>query len=313
MLKAQGVGGGDEVIVPAFTFPATASAVALLGATPVLADVEPSTWNLDTTQASALRTPRTRVLLPVDQLGLTADVDAIADAASGVPVLVDAACSLGASDRSSRPAGSLGRMACISFHPRKTITTGEGGAVVCDDDALAHRLRQLRNHGIDGADVLEPSLNFRLTDFQAALALSQLDRLDDLVAARRAIAARYSERLARLTGSAVGRFQEPRGARHSYQTIGFILGESQPHGTDAPRSTAARDHLRAAMAERGVELGLAGWGLHRTRAYAAPAARFPVADELAARGVALPCWPGMPLEAADRVSDALVSLLEKTS
>ena len=148
-LAALDIGPGDDVLVPDFTFPATANVVALLGATPVLVDVDPATFN---TTADLLRpaiTPRTKAIMPVHLFGQPAEMQPILDLAAehGLAVVEDAACALGALYH-GRPCGSLGQLGCFSFHPRKVITTGEGGMIVTDDDALAERLRLLRNHGM---------------------------------------------------------------------------------------------------------------------------------------------------------------------
>ena len=311
-LQVAGVTAGDEVVVPDFTFPATASAAALLGARPVVVDVLPTTWNLDAAQAAAAVGPRTRVVMPVDQLGLPADEADLraAQVGNGVRIVVDAACSIGARDAAGRPAGARGELACLSFHPRKTVTTGEGGAVLCDDDELARRLRRLRNHGLESGDFQEPGYNLRLTDFQAAMGLGQLARLEEMVDARRAIAARYRERLEPLARAGRLRFQEPAGAHHPYQTMAIALAPPGPREIPGAqgRSMVHRDAVRAALAERGIEAGLAGWALHRTRAYQAPASRFPIADELFATGISLPCFPELPLASVDRVADALLAL-----
>src|SRR5262245_40904082 len=145
-LAALGIGPGDEVIIPAFTWVATANVVIHCGATPVLVDVDGTTFNIDPARIAAAVTPRTRAVMPVHQFGLCADWDAIAAAAPGIPLIEDAACAAGATYR-GRPAGTLGMAAAFSFHPRKVITTGEGGMLTTDDDHTAERARALRSHG----------------------------------------------------------------------------------------------------------------------------------------------------------------------
>ncbi len=153
-LYASGVGPGDEVIVPSLSFIATANAVWQCGATPVFADIDPRTYNLDPTAAERAITARTRVIMPVHQVGLPADMDRFLDIGKrhDVTIIEDAACAIGATYK-GRPVGSLGPLACFSFHPRKVITTGEGGIIAVHDPEVAERLRRLRAHAMDMSDL----------------------------------------------------------------------------------------------------------------------------------------------------------------
>jgi len=211
-LVAMGIGPGDEVIVPAFTWVATANVVVHCGATPVFVDVDERTYNLDPTLLAERLTPRTRAVIPVHLFGLCADMDAIrAVLPEDVLVLEDAACASGAAYR-GRPAGGLGHAGAFSFHPRKSITCGEGGMVTTDDDALAEHATRLRNHGAAVSeearhrsasafllpDFDEPGFNYRMTDLQAAVALVQLGKLDHFVAERDRWARWYAQELAAL-------------------------------------------------------------------------------------------------------------------
>jgi perosamine synthetase len=209
-LYALGVGPGDEVIVPSLSFIATANSVWQCGATPVFADVEPGTGNLSPEAAARAITPRTKAIMPVHQVGLPADMDAFFALAEqhSLHIVEDAACAIGATYK-GRQIGSLGAPACFSLHPRKVITTGEGGMITVHDEALADRLRKLRQHAMDLSDLArhgssevifesypERGFNARMTDLQAALGLTQLAALDDILAERRAIAGRYTAALA---------------------------------------------------------------------------------------------------------------------
>lgn len=209
-LLALDVGPGDEVIVPALTFIATANAVVHCGATPVLADVDSRTYNLDPGAAEAAITPRTKAILVVHQVGLPADIDAFADVGRrhGVALVEDAACALGARYR-GRPVGGHSPLVCFSFHPRKVITTGEGGMVLTSNDEYARRLRLLRQHGMSVPDtvrhntlqlVIERYLcvgyNYRMSDMHAAVGIAQHARLDQLVERRRALAVVYDRAFA---------------------------------------------------------------------------------------------------------------------
>src|SRR5262245_41064619 len=190
---ALGLEPGDEVLLPAYTFPATANVVALAGLTPVLVDVDPETMNLDPARVEV--GPRTRAILAVHLFGRPVRVEELPD----LPLLEDAAGALGAR-RLGRACGSLGVLGCLSFHPRKIVTTGEGGAITTDDERVADLTRRLRNHGwrsLADADMPEPGLNYRLSDILSAVGLPQLRRLDELLAARTRVAAGYAERLRR--------------------------------------------------------------------------------------------------------------------
>ena len=208
ILDSLGIGPGDEVIVPSFTWVATANVVCYCGATPVLCDVDPRTCNIDPADAAAKRTDRTKAVIPVHLFGLCADVDAVAEALPGVTIVEDAACAAGAACK-GRSAGSLATAGAFSFHPRKSITTGEGGMVTTNDDALAEMMNRKRNHGaslseeqrhagprpylLPAFDVL--GYNYRMTDIQACVGLVQFDKLDAFIARRDEMAGRYAVEL----------------------------------------------------------------------------------------------------------------------
>jgi perosamine synthetase len=208
-MASLGLQAGDEVVTTPLTFAATSNAVLYVGAEPRFADVDPGTLLLDPVAAAEAMTPRTRALAPVDYAGQPADYEslrAVARAAPGgpIPIVADAAHSLGAS-RGGRSVGTLADVTILSLHPAKILTTGEGGAVLTDDDDRAAFLRRFRNHGI-GSELaarrdwtyamVELGYNYRLTDVMAALGTSQLTRLDAFLASRRHLAARYRAALA---------------------------------------------------------------------------------------------------------------------
>jgi perosamine synthetase len=205
VLKALGIGPGDEVIVPSLTFIASVNVIAHAGATPVFADIDPRTFNIDPQDIERRITPRTRAILPVDQLGMPCEIDRILAIARrhGVVVIQDAACAFASRFR-DRPVGAFAPITVFSLHARKVITTAEGGMIVTNDGDLAARLKRLRHQGMSLSDFErhgaapttfetypEIGYNFRITDVQAAIGLCQLDRLDDLLARRRAVAGRY--------------------------------------------------------------------------------------------------------------------------
>jgi perosamine synthetase len=283
---ALGIGPGDEVLVPAYTFPATANVVALVGATPVLVDVDPVTMNMDTVDAARRVTPRTKVVLAVHLFGRPARLEELPE----LPVLEDAAGALGAS-HGGRACGSLGELGCFSFHPRKIVTTGEGGAVTTSDDAIAERVRSLRHHGWspsdEYADMPRPAFNYRLSDVLAALGLPQLRRLDELHAAHDRVAAGYAERLAHL--DVVLPEADP-GDRHGWQA--YVI---QLDGRDT-----AMEMLRA----QGIQCQIGTYALHRLGAYRGQGS-FPGADAAFERALALPLHAGLTDSELDRVGEAL--------
>jgi perosamine synthetase len=211
-LHVSGVGPGDEVIVPSLSFIATANAVWHCGAQPVFADIDPRTYNLDAAAAERAITSRTKAIMPVHQVGLPADMDAFLELGRHhrLAIVEDAACAIGATYK-DRPIGSLGPLACFSLHPRKVITTGEGGMIAVGDPEVAERLRRLRAHGMDTSDLARHSArdivveaypergwNSRMTDMQAALGLCQLRVLDEILERRRLLAERYTAALERM-------------------------------------------------------------------------------------------------------------------
>ena len=212
ILAAMGIGPGDDVIVPAFTWVATANVVLYCGATPVFADVDSETYNLDPVDVARKVTPRTKAVIAVHLFGLCADMDAIRAAVPrGVAIIEDAACAAGAFYKGA-PAGSLGDAAAFSFHPRKSVTTGEGGMVTTNDALLAATIERMRNHGASVSEeqrhhgpkpYLLPEFNllgfnYRMTDLQGAVGLVQLGKLDRFIAERRRLAERYRQGLRRL-------------------------------------------------------------------------------------------------------------------
>jgi len=211
-LAALDIGPGDEVIVPAFTWVATANVVIYCGATPVFADVDRVTFNIDLNDLMQRVTPRTKAIIPVHLFGLCVDIDKVRAALRpDIKIVEDAACAAGAGLR-GRPAGSLGNLGVFSFHPRKSITTGEGGMVTTNDDKLAEQVKRMRNHGASISEeerhrgprpYLLPDFetlgfNYRMTDLQGAVGLVQLTKLDRFINERARMAAMYRKHLADL-------------------------------------------------------------------------------------------------------------------
>jgi dTDP-4-amino-4,6-dideoxygalactose transaminase len=291
---ALGIGAGDEVIVPAYTFPATASVVRLAGATPVLVDVDPATFNLDLGKVYDAVTPRTKAVLAVHLFGRPLDWEALQSAVPpDVLLLEDAAGALGAKWR-GMPCGGLGQAGCLSFHPRKVVTTGEGGAVTTSDVELAASIRRLRNHGLDaashggvgGADIVEPSTNYRLSDILCAIGIPQLHRLDELLAERTRIAAGYTERLADIVD--VPGADE--GDTHGWQA--YVIG--------LDRRREALETLRA----EGIEVQIGTYALHHLTAYR-DQGPFSGADAAFERALALPLHSRLSDSDLDRVAEGI--------
>lgn len=310
VLHAWGVGPGDEVIVPSLSFIATVNVVKHVGATPVFADVDPLTWNIDPTDVARKITPRTRVILPVDQLGLPCDIDAINRLAQrhGLRVLDDAACAMGSFNR-GRPVGSLAEVAIFSLHARKIVTTGEGGMIVTNDHGLADRLQVLRHQGMSASDFVrheagptafesypEVGYNFRITDLQAAVGLCQLDRLPGMLARRRHIAERYQEVLQdhpRLAPPVV-----PAGLVPNWQSYQIVLRQ----GTEEERNQCmVWLHRRGIPTRRGVIAS------HREPPYVGMEVHLPHTERAAALTLLLPIYPELMDSQQDRILEGLAS------
>jgi perosamine synthetase len=286
---ALGIGPGDEVLVPAYTFPATANVVAMVGARPVLVEVDPESMNLDPGKIEI--GPRTKAIIAVDLFGRPARIEELPDT---VPVLEDAAGALGAR-RGGRRCGSLGALACLSFHPRKIVTTGEGGAVTTNDAELAVAIRRMRHHGIEprGAfEIAQPGFNYRLSDILCAVGISQLARLDELLEARTRVAAGYTERLRGIVETPAA----DEGDVHGWQA--YVI---QVEG--------AADVI-AALREQGIEAQVGTYALHRLAAYR-DQGEFPEASRVFDRAIALPLHTRLTDSDLDRVAEALTSLVSK--
>jgi len=286
---ALGLAPGDEVIVPAYTFPATANVVALAGLKPVLVDVDPETMNIDPARIDV--GPRAKAVIAVDLFGRPARIEELPD----VTVIEDAAGALGARRR-GQPCGGLGLAGCLSFHPRKIVTTGEGGAVTTSDAAVAAAVRQFRNHGWKPpglADMPVAGVNYRLSDILCAVGIPQLRRLDELLEARERIAAGYGERLAGMPVVLPGVDESD---RHGWQAYVIQLDR--------------RDEVLAALRARGIEAQIGTYALHRLSAYG-DKGPFPGADRVYERALALPFHTRLTDTELDRVAEALTLVVSE--
>ncbi len=270
-LIACGVKQGDEVIVPAFTWVATANAVIFCNATPVLIDIDPITFNLDIAQIKNKITPKTKAIIPVHLFGLCADIDLIKQNFPDLKIIEDGACAAGASLK-GKPAGSLGDIGCFSFHPRKSITTGEGGMLTTNDDAIAEHLDKLRNHGasiseeqrhhgpkpyiLSAFDIV--GYNYRMTDLQGALGTVQLKKLDQFIDERQKWADYYSENLKDISWLRTP--QVPEGYKHGWQSYVLYIDEK--------KSPLKRNDMMEALQQKGIATRPGTHAVHMLGAYA---------------------------------------------
>lgn len=255
-LAALGIGPGDEVIVPAFTWVATANAVLYCGATPVFSDVLRDTYNIDAADVARRLTPRTKAVIPVHLFGLSADMDALrAVLPAGVKIVEDAACASGAAYK-GLPAGGLGDFAAFSFHPRKSITTGEGGMLTTNNPELAEVANMLRNHGaslseeqrhLGARPYLLPEFNllgfnYRMTDLQGAVGLVQLGKLDRFLAERRQWADWYRRELSSIEWLRTPKV--PEGYDHAWQAYVTYV--------DPAKAPLSRNEIMDRLQQRGI-------------------------------------------------------------
>jgi dTDP-4-amino-4,6-dideoxygalactose transaminase len=314
-LKALDVGPGDEVICPALSFIATANAVVYCGATPVLVDVDPRTYNIDPDQVKAALTARTRMILVVHQLGLPADLDRLTELGNrhGVMLVEDAACAAGAEYRGARIGRPHGRAACFSFHPRKSITTGEGGMITTNDSALAERLRRARQHGMSLSDLdrhqlstiefesyPEIGFNYRMTDIQAAIGIEQLKKLPWILERRRFLARRYTDALSGVDCLVLPFASQD--ALHSFQS--YMIRAT-------PGAPLSRDQIMARLLEDGIATRRGVMSIHREPPYQKLLGQLhlPESERASDEGLILPLYPQMTEEEQDRVIQALLAAM----
>jgi perosamine synthetase len=309
-LHLSGIGPNTEVIVPSFTCMATCNAIHHAGGEPVFADIDPRTFNLDPESAETAITSRTRAILVVHQVGLAADMQPFETIAKrrGVALIEDGACSLGATSRGKR-VGSIAAPTSFSFHPRKMITTGEGGMITTNDAVLAEKARTLRATGASISDLErhkakgvlvqkygEIGYNYRMTDIQAAIGLVQMRKLDAMLEQRTAQARRYDVALVNI--AELEPPYVPAYATHAYSSYLVRV---------RPQSRVHRDELLHRMSERGISCRVGIQPLHHEPFYAAQhgGKHFPATEEAAASTIFLPIFPGLKEEEQERVVDAL--------
>lgn len=307
-LLALDLDPGDEVAIAAFSWPATANMVVAAGLTPRFVDIHPSTMAMDPDALDAVlkACPQVKAVMVVHPFGRMADMPALLTVAqrSGIPLVEDAACAIG-STLEGRPAGSWGIAGCFSFHPRKVVTTGEGGAILTNEATLARRVRALRNHGLDpeshAPEFIVAGFNYRMTEFQGALGLMQLTKLPELLAIRRSVAQWYWDDL---EGVPVERPRPCAPEAHNFQSYVVLLpSEAAPH----------RDRLLQELRDLRIEAAIGTHHIPLTAYYRTTygyrPGDFPVADEIFARALALPMHHAVRRDDTKTVAAALAELL----
>jgi perosamine synthetase len=315
ILTALGVGPGDEVIVPAFTWVSTANVVLYCGAKPVFVDVDRSTFNMDMSQVPGKITARTMAIMPVHLFGLCSDMNALASAAPGIPLIEDAACAAGSAYK-GRPAGGLGLAGGFSFHPRKSITMGEGGMVTTNDDPLAEKMNSLRNHGASISeeqrhygpkpyilpDFEHLGYNYRMTDLQGAVGLVQLGKLDRFVEERQFWAEFYHRELSDVPWLRTPPI--PAGYRHGWQAYVCYVDEAQ---APMPRNAIMEGLQALGVSTRPGTHAVHMLGVYRERFGYSPD-DFPGARDCDRYSMAIPLHNRMTSEDFQYVVDAIKAI-----
>jgi dTDP-4-amino-4,6-dideoxygalactose transaminase len=310
-LLAAGVKEGDEVLCPSLSFIATANAIVYAGATPIFVDIDESTYNIDPHRIEMAITPRTKAILVVHQIGLPAALSEIEVIAQhhGLVVVEDAACAIGSEYKGRRIGAPHSAIACFSFHPRKILTTGEGGMITTADPQIAGRLKKLRQHAMTVSDVArhssskvmiesydEVGYNYRMTDLQAGIGLVQLQRLEGMIARRRELAERYSSELAALSWLVLP--QESAECRHNFQSYMVRLASDAPIG---------RDDLMQFLLDRGVSSRRGIMAIHREAPYTGQEwnSRLPVTNMVTDSSMVLPLYHDMTKDEQDYVIECM--------
>ena len=310
-LHAIGVGKGDEVIVPSLTFIASPNSVLYTGADVVFCEIDRRTFNIDPNDVERRITKRTKAIMPIDQIGLACDIDAINAIAAkhGLKVVEDAAPAIGAPYKDGK-VGGRAHQVVFSFHPRKVITTGEGGMITTSDDELATRLRTLRQHAMSVSDLArhqadrvtneeypELGFNYRMNDIQASIGIVQMNRLDELLAARRARAERYNRELPTIRGLEIP-YVPSYGAPHTYQSYMVTLTKDCP---------LQREDLMTRMLQRGIATRRGIMASHLEKTYTSRYGKvsLPVTEEVARTTMLIPLYATMTEDEQTYVIDAL--------
>jgi perosamine synthetase len=307
-VSALGIGEGDEVIMPTHTIISCAAAVVRAGARPVLVDSDPVTWNMEFSQIESAITERTRAIMAVHLFGLPMDMRPVLALARKYDLFVieDAAQAIGQSC-GDRPCGSFGDISCMSFYSNKHVTTGEGGMVLCNDEALAARTRSLRNlcfmpHRRFVHEEL--GWNFRMSNLQAAVGLAQLEKLDAHIDRKIRMGERYQRLLAHVPGLQLPLVSVPH-ARNHYWVFGVVVNDDIPQGAD---------EVRAQLRDHGIDTRPFFWPMHEQPVFRKQGwftdERFPVAERLGRRGFYLPSGLALTVEQQAEVAEAVGRTME---
>lgn len=305
-LIALGIGPGDEVIVPAYTFPATANVVELVGAKPVLVDVDLKTYNLLVDQIEKSITTNTKAIIPVHLFGNPADLDPIMEIAKrhNLWVIEDAAGALGSTYK-GRKCGTIGHLGCFSFHPRKIITTGEGGMVVTNDDELAGRIRSLRNHGMQmigsQIDFITAGFNYRMNELEAVLGIIQMREIQGIISQRHRLAGHYKDFLRGISSIA---FQKVLPNCTTVWQAFVVRFRDRSSGS-----------IRELLRDADIEANIGTYALHLLHLYSCKygykPSDYPNAAKLYSRSLALPFYNGMVLDNIVQVVNTLREVLNE--
>lgn len=313
-LEILGVGSGDEVILPSFTFIATANAVVHRGAHPVFVDIDARTYNLDPSSVERAVTSKTKAVIPVDQVGLPADLDSIHAIAEkrNLRILEDAACALG-SEYGGKKIGGISELSCFSFHPRKLITTGEGGMMTTDREEYARKARRLVSHGASVSDLKRhqshqllfeeypvSGYNYRMSDLQAAVGLAQMKKLDEILRKKRLLAQRYTRVFSEMEELTPP--WEPRDYLANYQS--YLLRV-------LPRAKKTRDEIMQELLQKGIATRRGIMAVHLEPAYRESVGKFqlPETERAFRETLILPLYPQMTSEEQDYVIESLKEAL----
>ncbi len=307
-LVALGIGKGDEVIVPAFSFLATANVVELVGATPIFVDIELNSFNIDVSLIEKSITDKTKAIIPVHEFGLACDITSVCELANkhGLKVIEDAACALGSTEN-EQYTGSFGNTGSFSFHPRKAITSGEGGMITTNDDDLARKLRILRNHGIEiqsgKMEFVDAGFNYRMTDFQAALLSSQFERFSEIIEVKNKLAEVYFNELHNCEKIQLPVFFKNK--KHTWQSFHIILD-----------TNISRDGIIEQLKEVGIGTNLGAQCMPAQPYYFNKyklnyLELFPNSMKAYEHGLVLPLYNNLTSEQIINISFEIIDLIEK--
>jgi perosamine synthetase len=289
------------VIVPAFSYVATANVVEMVGATCVFVDIDIDTFNIDVTKIEALITPKTKAIIPVHEFGLACDIEAVMQIAAKHKLFVieDAACALGAM-QNGKHTGTFGELGSFSLHPRKSITSGEGGVLLTADEELAKKLRQLRNHGIEMQEgqmnFVDAGLNYRMTDFQAALANSQMQRLAQIIAYKQQLAEVY---LNEIKSADVVLPSVPSDRNHTWQTFHVLISDDKDQST-----VLAELKANNIGANYGAQC-IPATEYYKAKYQADAEQQFPNAYRAFSKGIAIPIYEKLTKEIIKQISNII--------